>query len=89
MIGVDGMEYRPRQGDFRPFKRDPSEKIQWVFNTRFPFRWLPRHGEPSCIIEWLSQQMIKTLAYLPVYTAVIVTLVLLVEIFGIPFVGGK
>lgn len=53
-----------------------------------PFNWLPRQGEVSSIGEWIIQGLIKALACLPVYTAIVVTLVLLVQIFGVPFVGG-
>jgi hypothetical protein len=53
------------------------------------FRWLPRQGEPLCVAEWITQKIIKLVAYTPVYTAIVVTLVLLVQIFGVPFVGGK
>lgn len=58
-------------------------------DTNQPFRWLPRQGEPSCVVEWISQTVIKIIAYLPVYTAIVVTLVLLVQLFGIPFIGGR
>ncbi len=39
-------------------------------------KWLPRHGEPLCLVERLSQSLIRSLAHLPVYTAVVVTLTL-------------
>lgn len=78
----------PREGDTRPYRRDPSVRLQWSLNSEYPFRWLPRHGDPSCVVEWFSQRSIKALAYLPVYTAIIVTIVLIVQLFGIPFVGG-
>ena len=54
-----------------------------------PFRWLPRHGEPSCIGEWLTQRGITVIAYLPVYTALVATLVLIVAVFGVPFLDGR
>lgn len=82
------MESVPRRGDTRPYRRDPADPLKWMLRHRAPFRWLPRHGDPSCYLEWFSQHSIRSLASLPVYTAVIVTLVLLVEIFGIPFVEG-
>jgi hypothetical protein len=41
-------------------------------------RWLPKNGEPECILEWFSQMAVKALALAPLYTAVIVTLTLLV-----------
>lgn len=43
-----------------------------------PFRWLPRHGEPSCVLEFISQQLMRFAAYLPVYTAAVSTLTLVI-----------
>lgn len=57
-------------------------------NGRYPSRWLPRHGKPVCMVEWLSQNTVKLLAHLPVYTAVVATLTLLVLIFGLPGCGS-
>lgn len=77
-----------RPGDRRPYKR--VDNISWRFYHGRPFRWLPRQGEPWCVAEWLAQAIIKTLAFVPVYIAIIVTLTLLIQIFGVPFVdGGK
>lgn len=45
--------------------------------------WLPRDGDPLSYLEWVSQSVIKFIAWLPVYTAIVVTLVLLVQIFGV------
>lgn len=42
-----------------------------------PIRWLPRHGQPFCIIEFVSQAFVRGLAWAPLYTAVMVTLILL------------
>jgi hypothetical protein len=53
------------------------------------FRWLPRHGNPRSIYECISQNLVKLIAYLPVYTAIVVTLVLVIQIFGLPFVEGS
>lgn len=53
-----------------------------------PYRWLPRHGEPLCILEWLSQKSIIALAWAPLYTAIVVTVVLILIVFGVPFIGG-
>lgn len=54
-----------------------------------PLRWLPRQGEPSCIVEWLSQRVVIALAYAPIYVAVVVTLTLLILIFGVPFMDER
>lgn len=53
-----------------------------------PFRWLPRHGDPLCVGEWASQHIVRFFAYLPVYTAVVVTIVVVIQIWH-PFgLGG-
>lgn len=78
-----------RVGDNRPLKRDPSIRLKWAPSIHAPLRWLPRHGEPFCMVEWMSQKVISSLAFLPVYTAIIVTLVLLVQIFGVPLIGKR
>lgn len=50
--------------------------------------WLPRQGEPVSDIDWLTQQFVRTLAWWPIYTAVIVTLILVVQI-GHPWGLGR
>lgn len=66
-----------RKGDERPRKHVAGVPLNLSPTHEQPFRWLPRHGEPSCIGEWFTQRAIKALARLPVYTAVISTLVLI------------
>lgn len=83
------MRDKRREGDNRPLVKDPRVSLTWKPAHDEPFRWLPRHGAPLCIAEWFSQSVIKFVAYLPVYTALVVTITLLVVIFGIPFIGGK
>lgn len=51
-------------------------------------RWLPRNGKPSTGAEKVVHAAIKILAWLPVYTAIVVTLTLLAVLFGLPFLGG-
>jgi hypothetical protein len=53
-----------------------------------PFRWAPKHGDPQCLAEWTTQAMIKLLAFLPVYVAVVVTLLLVVAIYGVSLLRG-
>lgn len=45
-------------------------------------RLIPSQGQPEKLIEKICQTAVKVLAYLPIYTAVVVTLVLLAVIFG-------
>lgn len=49
--------------------------------------WLPRQGKASSIEEVIVQTAIKVFAWLPVYTAIVVTVTLLLIVFGIPYVG--
>lgn len=51
------------------------------------WRWIPRYGDPVTTIDRIVQRIIKFVAWLPVYTAIVVTLTLLVLIFGVPFLG--
>jgi hypothetical protein len=74
-----------RKGDERPRRHRPGVDLTLTPAHGEPFRWLPRHGEPSCIGEWVTQQAIRWLAWLPLYTALIATLVLLVLVFDIPY----
>jgi hypothetical protein len=79
-----------RAGDTRPFHHPNNNGgLRLTPPPGHPIRWLPRHGEPVCILEWIAQHLIKILAWTPVYIAVIVTLTLVVQIFGVPFVKGR
>ncbi len=64
-----------REGDTRPL-RNTAGRLENAAHG--PVRWLPRHGDPYCPLEWLSQALIRLISHLPVYTAVIVTLTLIV-----------
>ena len=66
-----------RRGDDRPAKDDPDVSLTFLPDHDEPFRWLPKHGAPLCIGEWFTQHVVKAIAYLPVYTAIIVTLTLI------------
>lgn len=82
------MKDERREGDERPF--DQKKGVSLTFRPAHgqPFRWLPKQGEPLCIAEWASQHIVRFLAYLPVYTAFVVTLVIVIQIFH-PFgLGG-
>lgn len=75
-----------RTGDRRPFDRPAGVPLARRPVCGQPFRWLPRHGQPMCTGELIAQTVVKALAWLPLYTAIIVTLCLLVLVFGVPFV---
>lgn len=51
--------------------------------------WLPRQGKASSIEEVIVQTAIKAFAWLPIYTAIIVTVTLLLILFGVPFLGDS
>lgn len=59
--------------------------LTWKLFHGENLRFLPRQGEPISVWEWSCQLIVKCVAFLPVYTAIIVTLVLLVQLFGLPF----
>lgn len=68
-----------REGDTRPFKTKGRLKLFPMTGEKI--RWLPRQGEPVCIVEVISQVVAKIVSYSPVYTAVIVTLSLFVQLY--------
>ena len=78
-----------RKGDDRPHEDDPGLKLTFFPAPDEPFRWLPRHGSPLCVGEWFTQHIVKTIAFWPVYTAIVATLCLLLLIFGVPFVEDR
>lgn len=82
------MRHGQRSGDDLPFKKSRYAKLAWWPAEGEPFRWLPRHGEPLCIGELVAQKIVKTVAWLPVYVAIVVTLVLIVQVFA-PFGIGR
>ena len=77
-----------RHGDERPLEHEEGVSLTLFPAENQPFRWLPRHGQPSCIGEWASQHLVRFFAYSPVYISVVVTLILIIEIWH-PFgLGG-
>lgn len=69
-------QYVRRTGDVRPFESANRDRLAW--HPSMPIRWLPRHGQPGCLLEWFSQRLIVLSAYLPIYVAVVATLTLIV-----------
>jgi hypothetical protein len=63
-----------------------NESQEKMGNT---FRWLPKQGSPRTRGEWISQRAVQLIAFLPVYTAIVATMVLYILLFGVPFVGDK
>jgi hypothetical protein len=43
--------------------------------------FLPRQGKPRSNVEHVTQFVVRALAWLPVYIAVVVTIILFIEIF--------
>jgi hypothetical protein len=77
---------RPRKGDTRPLVFPKAHVL--AFWPEKPLRWLPRHGEPICVIEWVTQNIVKTLAHPFVYFSLLAVSSALVAVFGPPFVSG-
>lgn len=57
-------------------------------NFSEPLRLLPRHGKPTCYLEWVSQKTIKSIAFLPVYISLFVVLTAVTCIWIMPYVRG-
>lgn len=47
--------------------------------------WRPIDGAPYSFSEQTVQALLRVLASLPIYIAIIVTLILLIQIFGLPW----
>lgn len=59
-----------RKGDERPKQHAHGVPLNLHPDHDEPFRWLPRHGEPSCIGEWLTQKTLKGLSWFPIYATI-------------------
>ncbi len=68
---------RRRKGDDRSLDRE-SVPLNLAPTHNDPMRWLPRHGNPTCLIEWLSQG--TTHHRVVLYIAFVVTLTLVVQL---------
>lgn len=79
VMSHDSGDHR-RKNDNRPFKQD--RPLKFKPDEKGPIRWLPRQGEPFCVLEYISQTIIRNIAYFPIYTAVIVTVTLVIIIWG-------
>lgn len=75
-----------REGDERAFVHDPTKRLKlWPIGGS-PFRWKASQGQPECVGEYISQFVYGHRMLL--YIAVVVTLILIVEVFG-PFLMGE
>ena len=59
-----------RKGDRRAHKRIRGVALTLTPDQDHPFRWLPRHGEPYCLGEWVTQHAARGLAWFPLYATV-------------------
>lgn len=75
------MTLKSRKGDRCRDLRGSSDRLTWSMTEYSSFRWLPKHGKPSSVFEWLSQNFVKLIAWLPVYIAIVVTLIFLLQIY--------
>lgn len=57
-------------------------------NFNEPLRMLPRHGKPTCYLEWVSQNTIKSVAFLPVYILLVIFLTAATDIWIVPYIRG-
>lgn len=70
-----------RKGDKRPYTHDAALTV----GPESPMRWLPRHGNPFCVIEWTTQHLLRLFASLPAYAALVTLLTLVV----VMLTGGR
>lgn len=67
-----------RPGDTIPHQHDLPVRLC----LHRPVRWLPRHGQPVCAIEWVTQHTLKTVAFPVVYAALLLIACLLVYLLA-------
>jgi len=67
-----------REGDSRPIHHDERLNLHLTPDGRQPFRFLPKHGQPYCIGEWVSQHVIRWTSLLPIYIAIVTTLTFII-----------
>ena len=77
-----------RKGDDRPFVHAEGVSLTFLPAEDRPFRWLPKNGQPYCIGEWLTQHTVRFISWLPIYSAIVVTGILIIQIWH-PFGLGK
>ena len=70
-----------REGDERPIHHDEKLHLHLSPDQGEPFRFLPKHGDPYCIGEWASQHFVKTIAYWPIYSSIVSTLILVIIVW--------
>ena len=80
MPRMDTSEDERREGDERSLEGDEDVNLTFLPAHDQPMRWLPKHGKPLCIGEWLSQNFIKSIAWWPVYVGIVTTVTLLIII---------
>lgn len=69
-----------RSGDQRAIYHEKS--LTWWPRAGQPLRLLPRHGDPHCLVEWLAQNMLKAVAYPPAYVLLILTILVVVQLYN-------
>lgn len=71
-----GMGDQRRRGDSRPFRNSTDAPLDHWIDHENPFRWFPKHGDPFSIVEKVVQMIARLLVFLPVYVAIVVTIML-------------
>lgn len=56
-----------RDGDTRPFHHE--DKLRLWPEPGEPLRFKPKHGEPFCLLEWVSQHCFRALPVLALMVA--------------------
>lgn len=69
---------RMRLGDTRPYSR--KDGVALGRSPQHPFRWLPRHGDPYCLAEWLVQRALRALSHPAVYTVTVIGVGIAVQV---------
>lgn len=63
-------------------KSNSAVNLSWRrLSKSNPFRWLPSHGQPLSIGEWIFQNIVRVIAWLPVYVTLTIVAAVLMKFF--------
>jgi hypothetical protein len=77
------MIFKSEKKDRRSGDNSSEVCLPWWPNHDKPYHWLPKQGKAMSVVEYISQAIVKSIAWLPVYIAIVVTLTLAVLLWNI------
>jgi hypothetical protein len=75
------MIFEPQKGDQHCYAKNSPNKLSWSMTGNSSFHWLPSQGKPASVLEWVLQKLIKLIAWFPIYIVLVLTILLLLQIY--------